>query len=426
MADINIKFNLKQPKADKETPIRLAISWQGERLITNTGESVPPKYWNTSQQVRATKEYPQYSQINKRLTEIMAKVSAIYHRLKTVGEYVPKSELKEELDIYFNRTTIGESVPKDFLKFVDYIVAQKKGTLNPKNGRVYSRMTLSKYSRVKELCKDINANIDFKHFNENFYSQKYQKKMIELNMANNTIGKYTQTLKTILAAANSSKYNNVNRYTHYKEYPVLKEESHNIFLTDLEIMGMYKLDLSHIKRLERVRDMFVIGCNTGFRFSDIYAISKQHIEGDYIRLKTFKTGKKVTVPIFKTTREILEKYDYVLPQKISNQKCNDYIKEVGTLAGLNDKIFKTMVRSTGEDVTIKNKYELISTHTARRSFCTNLYNKGVPPLSICAITGHATESMLLTYLKIDKEDHALRVLQMITDLESTKPMYANG
>jgi len=132
MADINIKFNLKQPKADKETPIRLAISWQGERLITNTGESVPPKYWNTSQQVRATKEYPQYSQINKRLTEIMAKVSEIYHRLKTVGEYVPKSELKEELDIYFNRTTIGESVPKDFLKFVDYIVAQQERACKPK------------------------------------------------------------------------------------------------------------------------------------------------------------------------------------------------------------------------------------------------------------------------------------------------------
>ena len=94
MADINIKFNLKEPKADKPTPIRLSISWHGKRLITNTGESVPPKYWNTSQQVRATKDYPQYSQINKRLNEIKGKVSEIYHQLKTVGEDVGKSEIK--------------------------------------------------------------------------------------------------------------------------------------------------------------------------------------------------------------------------------------------------------------------------------------------------------------------------------------------
>lgn len=426
MADINIKFNLKEPKLDKTTPIRLSISWQGKRLIVNTGESVQPRFWNPSQKIRATKDFPQYAQINKRLAEIKAKISEIYHAIKKVGEDVSKSELKDEIDIYFDRATMSEAIPKEFIKFVHYFIDQKKGTINPKNGRIYSTKTLSKYNRTLKLCKEVKNNIDFKDFDTSFYSQKYQKKMIELRMANNTIGKYTQTLKTILNAANSSKYNQVNKYTYFKEYPVLKEESHNIFLTDEEIKAMYELNLSENTRLERVRDMFVLGCNTGFRFSDIYAISKHNIEGDYIKLKTFKTGKKVTVPIFKQTREILEKYNYELPDKISNQKFNEYIKEVGKLAVINDKIFKTMVRHSGDETTIRNKYELISTHTARRSFCTNLYNKKVPPLSICAMTGHSTESMLLTYLKIDKEDHASRVLQIITDLESIKPMYANG
>ena len=95
MADINIKFNLKQPNGSKPTPIRVSISWQGNRLITNTGESVHPKYWNMSQQVKATKDLPQYSQINKRLNEIRAKVSEIYHQLKTVSEDIGKSEIKE-------------------------------------------------------------------------------------------------------------------------------------------------------------------------------------------------------------------------------------------------------------------------------------------------------------------------------------------
>tara|TARA_R110000764_G_scaffold218944_2_gene306555 strand:- start:840 stop:1589 length:750 start_codon:yes stop_codon:yes gene_type:complete len=241
----------------------------------------------------------------------------------------------------------------------------------------------------------------------------------------NTIGKYTRTLKTLLGAAAKPKYG-VNKYNYYLEYPVLEVESHNIALNKSEIDAMYKLDLADKPYLDRVRDMFVIGCKTGLRFSDIYAIQKHHIEDDIIRLTTYKGTVKVIIPILRQTRSILSKYDYQLPKSISNQKFNDYIKEVGKLAGL-DNIERTSInRATGEDVEFKPKYELISTHTARRSFCTNMYNDKIPVLAICAMTGHKTETEFLKYLKVDKSDHALRVLQMITDLESTKPMYANG
>ena len=424
MADINIKFNLKEPKADKPTPIRLSISWHGKRLITNTGESVLPKYWNTSQQVRATKDYPQYSQINKRLNEIKGKVSEIYHQLKTVGEDVGKSEIKEQIDIFLNRVTASD-IPTDFLSFVDYYIESKRGTINPQTKRLRSERTFSKYKRVKKLCLEINPYIDFRHFNESFYTDHYERLMHKKGFSLNTIGKYTRTLKTLLGAAAKPKYG-VNKYSYYLEYPVLEVESHNIALNKSEIDAMYKLDLADKPYLDRVRDMFVIGCKTGLRFSDIYAIQKHNIEGDLIRLKTYKGTTKVTIPILKETRSILSKYDYQLPSSISNQKFNEYVKEVGRLAGL-DNIERTSIdRATGEDVDFKPKYELISTHTARRSFCTNMYNDSVPIMAICAMTGHKTETEFLKYLKVDKSDHALRVLKMITDLESTKPMYANG
>lgn len=424
MADINIKFNLKDTKAIKPTPIRLSISWHGNRLITNTGESVPPKYWNTTQQVRATKDYPQYSQINKRLNEIKARVSEIYHQLKAVGEDVGKSEIKEQIDIFLNRVTTSD-VPTDFLSFVDYFIESKRGTINPQTKRLRSERTFSKYNRVKKLCLEINPYIDFRHFNESFYTDHYERLMHKKAFSLNTIGKYSRTLKTILGAAAQPKYG-VNRYNHYLEYPVLEVESHNIALNKSEIDAMYKLDLADKPYLDRVRDMFVIGCKTGLRFSDIYAIQKHHIEGDLIHLQTYKGTTKVIIPILAETRSILSKYDYKLPSSISNQKFNDYVKEVGKLAGI-DNIERTSIdRATGEDVEYKPKYELISTHTARRSFCTNMYNDDVPTLAICSMTGHKTETEFLKYLKVDKSDHALRVLQIIRDIESIKPMYANG
>ena len=425
MADINIKFNLKQPKANKPTPIRVSISWQGNRLITNTGETVHPKYWNMSQQVRTSKDFPQYSQINKRLNEIKAEVSKLYHKLKEVGEDVGKPELKEAIAIYLDRADKND-VPRDFLSFVDYYIKKKQGTINPQTNRLYSERTFSKYRRVKKLCIEINPYINFKNFDQSFYHKHYEKLMIKKNMSLATIGKYTESLKTILLAAMDSEHN-VNRFTHFRKYPVLTSESTKIYLDDNEIDAIYKLDLSHKPSLEKVRDMFVIGCQTGFRFSDLYSIGSHNIEDDFITLKTYKTGAVVIVGILEETRSILEKYNYNLPKSISNQKFNEFIKEVGRLAGINNMVRTSITRANGEEVELKSKYKLISTHTARRSFCTNLYNKGIDTISIIAQTGHASEAMLLKYLKVDKKEHARRTLTKIKELrQTTKSMYANG
>lgn len=424
MADINIKFNLKQPKGNRPTPIRASISWHGKRLIISTGESIHPKYWNISQQVRATKDYPQYSQINKRLSEIRAKISEIYHQLKTIGEDIGKYEIKEQIDIFLNRATKSE-VPTDFLSFVDYYITSKRGTINPRSKRTYSERTFSKYLRVKKLCLEINKYIDFRHFNESFYEDYYERLMHKKGFSLNTIGKYTKTLKTLLGAAAKPKFG-VNRHNHYLDYPVLEVEADNVALNKAEIDAMYKLDLAHKPHLDRARDVFIIGCKTGLRYSDMYSIQNHNIAGDLIRLKTYKGVINATIPILTETRSILSKYNNQLPKRISNQKLNEYIKEVGKLAGLNNEERKSIIRGTGEEVKFLPKYQLISSHTARRSFCTNMYNDDVPIMAICAMTGHKTETEFLKYLKVDKGDHALRVLKMMNELESTKPMYANG
>tara|TARA_B100000745_G_C19943097_1_gene318087 strand:- start:7 stop:528 length:522 start_codon:yes stop_codon:yes gene_type:complete len=172
-----------------------------------------------------------------------------------------------------------------------------------------------------------------------------------------------------------------------------------------------------------VRDIFVLGTQTGLRFSDIYRIKPHHVDGDVITIKTFKSPTEVEIPIFPKTRVILEKYPNGLPHAISNQNFNEYVKEVGKRAGLTDYVIKTMTHADGEHTFSRQKWELISSHTMRRSFCTNLYLAGYPVLGICAISGHKTESEFIKYVKVSKKENAKRLIDFFKQKEQTKLMY---
>ena len=119
-----------------------------------------------------------------------------------------------------------------------------------------------------------------------------------------------------------------------------------------------------------------------------------------------KTGNRVAIPVHWMVSEILEKYEGNLPRSISNQKLNDYLKELGQLVGLNEKVTKTITKGGVKRIITHQKYELLSSHTARRSFATNLFRDGFPSESIRKITGHKTERAFLKYLKLTNEQHA--------------------
>ena len=119
----------------------------------------------------------------------------------------------------------------------------------------------------------------------------------------------------------------------------------------------------------------------------------------------------MTIPLHPVVSEILEKYEYQMPDIISNQKFNDYIKEVGKLAGINDN--EVITKTIGGKLTSESlpKYELISSHTGRRSFCTNMYKRGLPTLMIMSISGHKNEKSFLKYIKV-RQDYILPKLYM--------------
>ena len=189
----------------------------------------------------------------------------------------------------------------------------------------------------------------------------------------------------------------------YKGFKRLQFDTDTIYLNEQEIDKMYMLDLSKNKRLERIRDLFVVECLTGVRYGDLMKITKENILKESIRIKVSKTGQFLHTLLLPTTKKILKKYNFILP-KISNSNYNKYIKEVGEIACINQTVTQESYRS-GKAISFKRKkYQLITTHTARRSFATNMYKRGYSPVQIMSITGHKKESTFLTYIRITNEE----------------------
>lgn len=191
------------------------------------------------------------------------------------------------------------------------------------------------------------------------------------------------------------------------------EESENIYLTLDEIQRIYSLDLSARAGLDRVRDAFVIGCYTGLRFSDLNQLRAENFidDGKFVRVTMQKTDKPVFVPLNPQIRAILTKYNGVPPRILTNQKMNEYLKEVAQLAELNEKVTMSQTKGGLKVTKTLNKWELVTTHTARRSFATNAYLQGVATLDIMRLTGHRTETSFMKYIKVTNEEVGYRMAE---------------
>lgn len=155
------------------------------------------------------------------------------------------------------------------------------------------------------------------------------------------------------------------------------------------------------------------------RYSDSEKISNTDIKDGFITFRQQKTNEKVTIPIHPAVIEVLEKYNYQMPKPLSNQRFNEYIKEVAKVAGIDQ--METITKTVGGILTSTQvpKYSLIGSHTGRRSFCTNMYLRGIPTYTIMAISGHRTEKSFLKYLRVSKEEHAKLMKQAWANMYSS-------
>jgi len=393
---MNINFNLLRKK--NGTHILMSITFNGIRIQTTINEKIDEKNWNKKKQ-RLKGNSTDAFNINSYLMKIENNARDIYYKFKIEGIIPTKNQFKEKLSQKLN----GVNTSLSFYDFVDEFIKNSKNSKKPSTTKEY----IYTIEDLKSFEKHNKRRIDWDTLDLQFYESYMDYQYNVKGNSQNLFGKRIKTIKTFL---NDATKKNINKHLMFYGFKVLKRRSDNIYLNEDDLKKIYKLDLSKNKRLERVRDLFIVGSRTGLRFSDLTTLRKEDITKDGIRFQSDKTEKVLNTVIIEETQEILEKYNYQLP-KISNTNLNKYIKEVGELADISEVSYKDTFKS-GKPISKKlKKYERISCHTARRSFATNMYKREFPIYYLMKITGHKKESDFLDYIKVTNEE-AVKIISM--------------
>ena len=184
-----------------------------------------------------------------------------------------------------------------------------------------------------------------------------------------------------------------------------------------ELESLFKYIPSRKTRIEIICDLFHIGAETGLRFSDYSRLSKYHLKENFIRISTNKIQDMVVIPISARLKSVLSNYEDHSVFQISNQYFNRELKEILKLADFTEKVVISTKKGTKTIEKTFEKWELVSSHTCRRSFCTNQFLKGVPSLLIRKISGHKTEKAFLEYIKVDEELAAKEMMKYWVNFE---------
>lgn len=194
----------------------------------------------------------------------------------------------------------------------------------------------------------------------------------------------------------------------YDNVEIDLEETQSIYLSQNEIARIYYYP-NLTKKQERIKDLFVTGCYTALRYSDLNTLTKEDIQNGYICKITKKSKTRVVIPIHDFVLEIIKKYNG-FPNGICSQHFNRYIKLICKKIGIDDAINISYTKGGNVVTETKNKWELVSSHTARRSGATNLYKTGRMKIQdIMRITGHTTEKSFMRYVRTTKEDTAMQM-----------------
>lgn len=408
----NVTFTPR--KLSGSTPQMIYLIYRfgrNDKLAYSTNLKVNPAYWNKNKsRVRDVTECTTKDIINNRLNELETVTEKHITEFKASGKIITKETLRAFLDNYMHPKETSGNALTDFVK--DFVTNGTK-KINPSTGQYVTLRTVQAYKKFEDYLHEFETKqrrkYDFSNIDLDFY-EDFTAFLRSTGLATNTIGKYIRILKAVL---NEATEKGINKTTAYKShrFKVVEEESESIYLDEKELVRLYELNLTQNKRLERVRDLFLVGAWTGLRFSDFTRIKQENVKGDYIEIEQQKTGKRVLIPLHPVVLEIWQKYHNQLPPNITNQKLNDYIKEVCQLAKIDSKEHKAITKSGIKRSQTYKKWELVSSHTARRSFATNLFLNGFPTLSIMQITGHKTEKAFMRYIKVTPEQHA-KLLRM--------------
>lgn len=316
-----------------------------------------------------------------------------------IKELIPTPEQIKDI---FNSRLRNEEQPEGicFMQAFDEFVSER-GVQNS-----WTHSTYEKFAAVKNHLLEFNPSVSFELFDEVGLNKYVLFLRDKRKMRNSTIENQLSFLKWFLRWSFDKGYTTLTAYETFK--PKLKSTQKKvIFLTWDELTRLRECEIPESKQyLERVRDVFLFCCFTGLRYSDVFNLRRSDIKEDHIEITTVKTADSLIIELNKHSRSILEKYENVVFEKdkalpvISNQRMNDYLKELAELAGIDEPIRETYYIGNKRIDEVTPKYALLSTHAGRRTFICNALSLGIPANVVMKWTGHSDYKAMKPYIDI--------------------------
>ena len=409
----NIIFTLESRKKDgvlivENVPIRMRVNFASKRIEFTTGYRIDAAKWDSDKQrVRngcTNKLKQSASEINASLLGYYTEVQEIFKKFE-VEEIMPTPEQIKEAFNALHKPIEEEikprkSTPNAFYKVFDEFV-RDCGQQND-----WTDSTYEKFAAVKNHLMNFRDGLTFDFFDEKGLNDYVTYLRDVKEMRNSTIGKQLSFLKWFLRWAFKKGVHQNNAYDSYK--PKLKSTQKKIiFLTWEELNKLREFEIPAAKQaLDRVRDVFLFQCFTGLRYSDMFNLRRSDIKGDHIEVTTVKTSDSLIIELNNHSKAILDKYkdvafenDKVLPV-ITNQKMNDYLKELAEMAGIDEPVRQTYYKGNERIDDVTPKYALLGTHAGRRTFICNALALGIPPQVVMKWTGHSDHKAMKPYIDI--------------------------
>lgn len=456
---IKYHFYLKDKNSSKPTPINFSVCAGGVRKRMGIGESILPQWWDNENEcaIESTRqkktEKALARRVNKNLNRLRRDLDDLFEEYSAINKLTPNHTEGEDYLITLFQKTEGiinnqiETETKEELEarrtptlFFEEFIRRWSHTPNNRTGIVPKAETIWNYQntvrRYKEFITDNGLKDTFAIFNEDFQAKFDDYLLNEQELSMNTIvGSHSQ-LKTMLRVAKEKGYLQDTSFLRWTSKAI---NFTHVFLTDEEINRLYNLKLTkkirqeyHIgneSHIEESLALFIVSARTGLRYSDLRhldtALWNMEDGKETLTILIRKTNDRLSIPLHHQVIAIYNKYNGNMPAVVDKSSYNEHIRLCARIAEINQQI-EAFVWKKGRPIfKVFEKYELISSHTGRRSFATNLYLVCKSPHYVMNLTGHKTEENFKRYICVNQSEMAEMVRKFINldknvDAESTE------
>lgn len=419
-------------RRDGTSPIFLQYCFSAkQRILLNTGIAIPPIFWSSKYlniSELLPEQYGKSMDLNEELLRLRRMVEdLVYHAIKQKTEdrggwvkrnFSPSTALGD----------IGIKIKSD----QERKIKEKRDKLNiysqfdeyiQSKDRKVSPATITVYKNVKSHLmafeKFNGKKIEFASFDFGFYTDfidyltfehvHMRRETLITGLKQNTIGK---TIKHLRGFVKDRVKRKIIPPVDLTDFKIPEEEIDAIYLSHEEIASMYTFDLSNYSHLTEYRDLLVLACLTGLRFSDFSSLRPEDLQMDMLYKKQEKSDHWVVIPLREEAKTIFTRQFKDKIPILSNPEFNKHIKTIGKLCGICRPIKFSHKKGNRNIEVIKPKYEWITSHTARRSFCTNEFLAGTPVELIMKISGHKRTKDFYKYIRISPEEAATRIKKL--------------